>query len=291
MNGNSIGTATPSNGVATLKPTLTVVQMDSFTATYAGDRNFLGVGTTSAVSVTVQKASPTLTLQVCNYTSTWVCPATTSTYGGEITVTATLSPYSVTGVGSSDGETVTFYNNGTSIGAATLTDGGATLNLDQTAAGSYSFTASYGGDANFNSSSTSSPSTMTVAKVASGMSLTTYPVTSSPYGQQVELTAEFLTYPYNVSGETVTFSNGANVVGTAQLSSSTPTATLRLNNLPVGNYNFNVSYPGDSNFLSSSATAPAVAVQQLATSLTVSAPSSITFTYGSQVTVQVFLYP
>jgi len=291
MNGNSIGTATPSNGVATLKPTLTVVQMDSFTATYAGDRNFLGVGTTSAVSVTVQKASPTLTLQVCNYTSTWVCPATTSTYGGEITVTATLSPYSVTGVGSSDGETVTFYNNGTSIGAATLTDGGATLNLDQTAAGSYSFTASYGGDANFNSSSTSSPSTMTVAKVASGMSLTTYPVTSSPYGQQVELTAEFLTYPYNVSGETVTFSNGANVVGTAQLSSSTPTATLRLNNLPVGNYNFNVSYPGDSNFLSSSATAPAVAVQQLATTLTVSAPSSITFTYGSQVTVQVFLYP
>jgi Bacterial Ig-like domain (group 3)/FG-GAP-like repeat len=292
MNGNSIGTATPSNGVAALTYRLSVVQTDSFTATYGGDSNFVGSSTTSAVSVTVQKAATTLTLQVCNYSGgNWICPATTSNYGGEMTVTATLSPSSVTGGGSSDGETVTLYNNGTSYGTATLSGGSVTFNLDQIPAGNYSFTASYGGDPIFLASTTSTPSLMTVTKAASSMSVTINPVTSSPYGQQVELTVEFLTYPYNVSGETVTFYNGANVVGTAQLSSGTPTAFLRLNNLPVGNYNFKVSYPGDSNFNASSSTAPTVSVQPLATTLTVSAPSTITFTYGTQIIVQVFLEP
>jgi hypothetical protein len=290
-NGNNIGTATVSNGVATLKPHLDAVQTNTITASYAGDSNFIGSTSTALVQIAVQKAATTLTLQVCDYASNWICPATTSTYGGEIQVTATLSPYSVTGGGSSDGETVTFYNNGTSIGTATLTFGSATLYLDQTAAGVYSFTASYSGDASFVASTTSTPSIMTVAKAASSMSLTTNPVTTSPFGQQIILTATFNTYPYNVSGETVTFYNGTTVVGTGQLSSSTPTAFLRLNNLPVGNYNFKVSYPGDSNFLSSSSTAPVVAVQPLPTSLSVSAPSTIIFSYGTPITVQVFLEP
>ena len=289
-NGTSIGTATISNGVATLTPKLETVQTNTFTASYAGDSNFNG-STSSSVSVTVQKAATTLTLQVCNYNSTWTCPATTSNYGGEIEVNATLSPSSIKGGPSSDGEVVTFYNNGTSIGTATLTYGSATLNLDQTAAGSYSFTASYAGDASFGATSTSPPSPMTVAKVTPSVSLGVSPVSTDTYGQPVYLTATFNTYPYNVSGETVTFYNGANIVGTSTFGSQSSPAMLTLNNLPVGSYNFSAKFSGDSNYFSTTTTTSALTMQPASTTLTVSAPSSTTFTYGSPVTVQVFLYP
>jgi hypothetical protein len=290
LNGNSVGTATPSNGVATLKPNLTGVQTDSFTATFAGDSNFVG-STSTAVSVVVHKAATTLNLGVCNYSTTWTCPATTSSYGQVMELTATLAPYSVTGGGSTDGETVTFYNNGTVIGTTALLYGGATLDIDQPAAGTYSFTASYAGDANFIASSTLSPSPMTVAKVTPSLSLGVSPVSTNTYGQPVYLTATFNTYPYNVSGETVTFYNGANVVGTATFGSQSYPAMLTLNNLPVGSYSFTAKFSGDANYLSTATTASALTVQKLPTTLTVSAPSSITFTYGSPITVQVFLGP
>jgi len=291
LNGNSIGTATPSNGVATLKPHLDVVQTDTFTATFSGDSNFIGSSTTSTVSVVVQKSATTLTLGVCNYSTTWTCPATTSNYGQVIELSVTLAPYSVTGGGSTDGETVTFYNNGTSIGTRTLSFGGATMDLSQPAAGSYSFTASYGGDASFIASTTSSPSPMTVQKVTPSVSLGVSPVSTNTYGQPVYLTATFNTYPYNVSGETVTFYNGTNVVGTSTFGSDSYPAMLTLNNLPVGSYNFTAKYSGDGNYLSTATSATALTVQKLPTTLTVSAPSSITFGYGTPVTVQVFLQP
>ena len=66
---------------------------------------------------------------------------------------------------------------------------------------------------------------------------------------------------------------------------------LTLNNLPVGNYNFTAKYSGDGNYLSTTATSSALTMQKLPTTLTVSAPSSIIFTYGTPVTVQVFLQP
>jgi len=291
LNGNSIGTATPTNGVAVLKPHLVVVQSDSFTATYPGDDNFVSSNSNSTVNVMVQKAATTLTLGVCNYSTTWTCPATTSSYGQVMELSVTLSPYSLTGAGSTDGETVTFYNNGAVIGTGTLSYGGATLDLSQPAAGSYSFTASYGGDADFVASSTTSSSPMTVAKVTPSLSLGVSPVSTDTYGQPVYLTATFNTYPYNVSGETVTFYNGANVVGTSTFGNDSYPAMLTLNNLPVGNYNFTAKYSGDGNYLSTTATSSALTMQKLPTTLTVSAPSSIIFTYGTPVTVQVFLQP
>ncbi|MGD0735016.1 MAG: Ig-like domain repeat protein [Terracidiphilus sp.] len=291
VNGASIGSATPSNGVATLTPNLATAQTDSITATYAGDNNFIG-STSSAVSVTVQKAATSLTLQVCNYVGTaWVCPATTSTYGGEIELTATLSPYNVTGGSSSDHETVTFYNGAAVAGTATLSDGVATLVLSQPAAGSYSFTASYGGDASFLASSTSPAASMTVAQVTPSVTLGVSPSGTTSYGQTVFLTATFQTYPGTVTGETVTFYNGTSIVGTAMFGSNSSPAMLTLTNIPAGSYNFKASYPGDSNYFSTTTTVSSLTVQPLATNLSIVSSPSGAVLYGNPVTLQAFLVP
>jgi hypothetical protein len=292
-NGNSIGTAALTNGVATLKPHLNVVQSASLTASYAGDSNFNSSSTSSAVSVTVQKASTTLTLQICIPTSsTWICPAPFSSYGQLVAITATLSPFNVTGGGTSDGETITFSNNGTTLGTATLTDGAATLYLDQLNAGSYSITASYDGDSSFIASSTSSSSSLTVQQDTSTISLQTFPGSSSDYGQQVVLTATFgppQPYSHSTDGETVTFFNNGNSIGTATLSNLS--ATLRLDNLPVAPYSFAVHYPGDQNFIASNSSPVFFAVQKLSTNLFVSPSPSDFTTYGNPITVQAFLLP
>ncbi len=291
MNGNSIGTATPSNGVAVLTPHLDVVQTDTFTASYAGDSNFVGSSSTALVQVGVQKAATTLTLGVCNYTTTWICPATISTYGQVMELTATLAPYSVTGGGSSDGETVSFYNKGAVIGTGTLTSGIATLDLAQPAAGSYSFTASYGGDASLVASSSSPADPMTVQMVTPSVTLGVFPVSTNTYGQPVFLTATFNTYPFNVTGETVTFYNGTSVVGTATFGSQSGPAMLTLNNLPVGSYSFKATYPGDSNYFSDATTTTALSVQKLPTVLTVNSGAPGTVIYGTPITLQASIEP
>jgi hypothetical protein len=112
---------------------------------------------------------------------------TATSYGNQVTLTATLSPYSgnanvynsanvksgqtaakpatdlETPVGT-DGETVTFSAGGKVLGTGTLTSGVATLNLSTLSVGSYGISASYAGDTYF-SSATSSSTPVTVGTV------------------------------------------------------------------------------------------------------------------------------
>ena len=289
---NSLGTATLTSGVATLKPHLNSVETASLTASYAGDSNF-NSSSSSGVSVSVQKATTTLTLQVCIPTSSqWICPAPSSSYGQTVAITATLSPYNVTGGSTSDGETITFTNNGATLGSATLTAGTATLYLDRLNVGIYTISASYDGDASFNASATSSSSSLSVQQDQSFMSLQAFPGGTINYGQQVVLTATF--GPPDPSsdftdGESVTFYNNGNSVGTATLTNLS--ATLRLNNLAVGPYSFTVHYAGDQNFSASSSSPVSIAIQKLSTTLGLNpTPSGIT-TYGDPITLQAFLLP
>lgn len=69
-------------------------------------------------------------------------------YGQQLMLTATLTPYLDQSL-ATDGETVTFLNNGTSIGTGTLSAGVATLNVDSLPSGTDSITATYAGDSNF----------------------------------------------------------------------------------------------------------------------------------------------
>jgi hypothetical protein len=117
-----------------------------------------------------------------------------------------------------------------------------------TGPGVHQVDASYPGDANFGSS-VSATAGLTAGPLAIALSLRGNPSSGSTYTQQVVFTATLS--PYNTqanstNGETVTFLNGASVVGTGTLSSGV--ATLNLTSLPSGTDNLTASYAGDAAF-------------------------------------------
>ena len=106
----------------------------SVSATYVGDGNY-GPSTSAALTfIPVQKTTG-LTLTVN--------PAT-NIQGQQVTLQATLSPYNF-GTATSNGELVTFTNNGVTIGTAPLSSGVASL-VATLPAGTDSFRAIYPGD-------------------------------------------------------------------------------------------------------------------------------------------------
>ena len=118
-----------------------------------------------------------------NTTTTLASSLNPSTYGSSVTFTATVSPSTATG-------TVTFKNGTTTLGTGTLSGGKATYSTSTLAVGSNSITASYGGDTNDNSS-TSTALTQTVNKatttttLASSLNPSTYRFLGDLYGHGV----------------------------------------------------------------------------------------------------------
>lgn len=113
----------------------------SVTATYGGDGNY-GTSTSNALTFTPTTQNTTLTLAVM--------PANGVT-GQQVTLQATLAPYAY-GSTTTNGELVTFTNNGATIGTAPLSSGVATLNVTLPYNTNDVFRASYPGDCSFNKS-------------------------------------------------------------------------------------------------------------------------------------------
>ena len=90
-------------------------------------------------------------------------PVATSPFGQSVTLTATLSPFAAASL-STNGDSVTFLNGSTSLGAGTLSAGVASLTLTTLPAGVDSLTAHFPGDANF-AASTSAALSFTVTKL------------------------------------------------------------------------------------------------------------------------------
>ena len=133
----------------------------------------------------IGKATPTVGLSLSS---------SSITYGTSEMFTATL-PSSATG-------TVTFYNNGSTVlGTAPVSNGTASFTTSTPlGAGSYSITASYSGDSNYNVA-TSSPSSLTVTAVA--LTITAKNITKT-YGQTVTFAGTEFTPSGLVNGDTVT---------------------------------------------------------------------------------------
>jgi len=91
-------------------------------------------------------------------TTTLTAANSSVTAGGSDSLSATVSPTAATG-------TVTFLNNGTSIGTGTLSSGSASYSATFSTAGTETLTASYGGNSTY-ASSTSSAITVTVTAAA-----------------------------------------------------------------------------------------------------------------------------
>jgi uncharacterized protein YgiM (DUF1202 family) len=107
----------------------------SLTVVYGGDVNYQ-TSTSNAVTQTVNKASTTTTL---------TSSANPSTYGANTTFTATVSPSGATG-------TMTFKDDGTTIGTAMIGQGSGSYATSALSVGSHSITALYGGDGDYTGS-------------------------------------------------------------------------------------------------------------------------------------------
>jgi len=198
-------------------------------------------------------------------------PSGTASYGTPITLTATLSnldsgsPLYPTG-------TVTFYNNGTSIGTGTLTQVGSgntsTYALvlsgsNSLAGGSDSLTVAYGGDSNFTAvTDTSTPVSYTVSPATSGSggATVTTTVTSS---LNPSVYGDLVTLSVNVAGTgamptgtvTITDTTTSTTLGTPTLDGSgNATITVTAADFTAGAHSIRVTYSGDGNYSSSYST-------------------------------------
>jgi len=266
--GASIGTGTTAGGVAILAMTTLIAGSHSITANYPGDVNY-GPSTSSALTQTVNQASPAIALG---------SSLNPSTYRGAITLTATISP------AVPNGETVTFYDSGTSIGTGNTSGGVATLTTSTLTAGNHSITATYSGDTNY------APSTSTVLTQTVNQASTTTTLGSSPnpatYGGSVVFTATVS--PSVPNSETVTFNDGGVPIGTGATSGGV--AILATAALTAGSHNITGSYPGDANYQASASgilSQDIVAVQTAVTIVSSLNPSI----YGAAVTFTATISP
>jgi len=166
---NTLGTGTlDSSGHAMFVTSPLAVASHSITASYGGDANFNGSISTT-LNQTVKKAATTTLVS---------SSANPSVFGQSVTFTATVTANSP-GAGTPTGA-VTFKDGGSTLGTGTLNNSGQAIFTTSTLkVGSHSITASYGGDAHFNGS-TSSTLTQTTT--------TTTPTTSTTSTQPPDTT-------------------------------------------------------------------------------------------------------
>jgi hypothetical protein len=232
-----IGTGTLSGGTATLTVSSLSVGNHSITASYGGNSQY-NSSTSNSVAQTVNKGN-TSTVITSN-----VNP---SSVGQSITLIATVSPV-VPATGTRTG-TVTFFDGPTSIGTGTLSGSVATLTISTLGAGSHGITASYGGDANFN---TSASSTLTQTIKAATLTSLVSSVNPSLSGQSVTFTATVTSAAGTPTG-TVAFLDGSTTIGTGTLAGSI--AIFSTSSLSGGTHSITATYTGDANYNSSTSTA------------------------------------
>jgi hypothetical protein len=232
----------------------------SITAVYSGDTNF--ATSTSAVSTLVVNKAATTSAVSAN-------PATI-TFGTSTTLTATVSPSTATG-------TFTFYNGSVSIGTGTISGGVATLAISTLPVGTDTVAATYSGDTNYNTS-TSTAASVIVNKATSTTVVSANPTTIT-YGGSTTLSATVT--PTAASG-TVTFYDGTTSLGPGTLASGV--ATFNATTLGGGTHSITAVYAGDSNDTTSTSAAITVTVTKASTMSAVTAnPNPIT--YGAATTL------
>ena len=240
-----LGTAPIVDGVATLTVPSLPLGVDSITAATSGDAND-NPATSPPTLVTVGKTASVVTL-------------TSSTNPAAFNQLITFSA----SVHSGATGAVTFLDGSTILGTGALNASGvATFSTSTLTIGSHPITASFGGDSNY-SSSTSSVLAQVINKIP-----TTITITESTPAQLIKtgitFTANVTASSPNATG-TVTFLDGTTVLGTASLTSNggvavslstNANAALLTSNLAMGAHQIVAVYSGDGTFAPSTS-APA----------------------------------
>jgi hypothetical protein len=231
-NSMTLGTSPLNGGMATFATPALAVGLHSINAVYSGDSNFTG-STSNTLSQVVTKAKATTTL---------LSSMNPSVFGKTVSFTATVSSLAGTPTGK-----IEFLSGTTVLGTLTLTSGSAKYTTAKLRPGANSITAVYEGDSN-NRVSTSAPLNQMV------LAPTTTTLTSSPdssaYGRVVVFTATVTpSIGAPPDGETVSFKNGATILGTGTLSGGT--ASFSTSTLVVGTKVITAIYGGDTSFAAS----------------------------------------
>jgi hypothetical protein len=264
---------TGSNGTATATVTLPAVQGGNVTL-------LVNCGSTSANFSCYTPTSVTATVTLGKSMTT----VAQTTNGSSTTLTAT-----VTGAGKgypTPTGNITFYNNGVSVGSATLAAGTASTQFTTPTSGTQSYSATYGGDNNYSSSSSSQANS---GGSASAVSLTVSP--NPPVsGQTATLQATVISNTSGISVTptgTVTFYqdgvalapvSAVNASGVAVYTSTTLSSTTA--------HTYYAVYSGDSTYATSTSTSvatPAATTVASTTMLTVSPNPPVS---GSTTTLQ-----
>jgi hypothetical protein len=269
------GGQTLSTGQATCQVTYGAVGTHQVTAEYSGATGF-DASTSNAVAQVVNKAATSTAL---------VSSANPSKSGQQVTYTATVSvtsPGSATPTG-----TVDFTDGSTTICASRPVSGGsATCTATYPGVSSHAVAATYAGDANL-LSSTSSQLNQSVAQATTSTTLTsgTNPAVT---GQTVTFTATVaVTGPgAGTPAGSVTFKNGgADIVcGPASQAFNGSTATCVTTFPSTGSRSITADFSGGTDFSGSTSSAVTQAVNKANTSTTLSASPSPSTT-GQSVTL------
>jgi pimeloyl-ACP methyl ester carboxylesterase len=261
-----LGTATLSAGAeATLTTAALSAGSHALKASYGGDGNF-NASPPAVVTEIVNKTATTTTLTTANST----------VVGEPMTLSAQVSAVAP-GAGTPTG-TVTFRDGSTILGTAILNGAGqASLTRRIGSSGSHALTASYGGDANF----TSSTSPALAATVSIAETTTTVTVGPNPavVGQPLTLgaTVTVVAPGGGIPGGTVTFRDGAISLGTATLNGA-GRAMLTAGAPLAGSDAITAEYEGNANFGPSTSAAVAEMVNQAKTSTALTIAPSVSVT-------------
>jgi hypothetical protein len=247
VDGSMVSSPMLSGGVATYTTTTLAVGTHSVSATYVGNSSFATSNGSLAGGQTVNKAATTTTV-----TST----GSPAQQGSTVIFTATItvnSPGS-TAVAFPTG-TVTFFDNGSSLGAAqsVSTSNGVTtasFSISSLGVGNHPITASYSGDGNFqasvsavfNQSITPVPAVTTTTAVTSSAN-------PSVFGQSVTFTATVTASNGSTPTGTVNFFVDGSLVSSPMLSGGV--ATYTTTTLAVGTHSVSATYVGNSSFATS----------------------------------------
>jgi sugar lactone lactonase YvrE len=205
----------------------------------------------------------------------------TSTYGGSVTLAATIAPGVATTAPSPTG-TVSFADGANVLGSSQLNAGAASFSTSALSAGSHTISATFSGDSNYSGNSASL--TQLVNKATPTLALAVQPNPIVP-GQPAVLTATVAS-SVGVPTGTVTITDNSTSLGNAPVNASgvaTLTATLT-----GGSQVLSAVYNGDTNF---SAASSATINAQLSNFTVSSQPANATIRTGQTATFTISMTP
>jgi len=241
------------SGVATFSTALLSAATHSLTAQYSGDTTNASA-TSNVVSEVIQLATSVTTLASNQATAT---VGTTVTFTSSVTSTNGPAP---TG-------TVQFTDGTTLLGSASvLANGTASLPVSILAPGAHAIVATYSGDSD-NATSSSSPFVETINQIATATTLTS-DLNPANAGATVHLTANVAMVAGSVadgaiSGK-VTFSNGSTSLGSVIVDAN-GNAVLAVSTLAVGQNIIVATYAGNTNYAGSTSTSLSEQINQTST--------------------------